>query len=164
MKPCATPGHRRNSSPPGGQVLNTGAALNRVRKRRASALAMAAGSMAACFPGAAPAAPPPTSPPAVETPAPPTIEKAFISFRIGTSQWMPEPRRGPVALALLNASFDTATGLELAVATPSERLRVFDMEAKDKFLRASRTVGPYRHFQLPAIEPWTLRLIVVQKP
>ena len=77
---------------------------------------------------------------------------------------MREPQAGQVALALLNASFDAATGLELAIATTADQLRVFDMEAKERVVHASKTDGPYRHFVLPAVEPWTLRLVVVGKP
>jgi hypothetical protein len=38
---------------------------------------------------------------------------------------------------------------------------VFDMLAKEHVVRARNTDGPYRHFVLPAVEPWTMRLVVV---
>jgi hypothetical protein len=89
---------------------------------------------------------------------------AYVASYHKVNLWVREPQRGQVAVALLNASFDTANRLELAVATTSDQLRVFDMEARDSLVAASKTDGPYRHFLLPAIEPWTMRLIVVGKP
>ena len=69
-----------------------------------------------------------------------------------------------VARTLLNAGFDATTGLELAIATTVDQLRVFDMEAKERVIHARNTDGPYRHFVLPAVEPWTMRLVVLRRP
>ena len=78
--------------------------------------------------------------------------------------WAREPQGGRIALALLNASFDAADGLELAIGTTADEARVFDMQAKEHVIRASNTDGPYRRFVLPGVEPWTMRLVVVGKP
>jgi hypothetical protein len=89
---------------------------------------------------------------------------AYVASYHRVNLWVREPRDGRIALALLNASLDVATELVLAVATTSETARVFDMQAKERLVRASNTDGPYRHFVLPAVEPWTLRLVVVGDP
>jgi len=78
--------------------------------------------------------------------------------------WVREPSGGRIALALLNASFDAADGLTLAIATTADEARVFDMQAQEHVIRASNADGPYRRFILPAVEPWTMRLVVVGKP
>ena len=75
-----------------------------------------------------------------------------------------EPQGGRTVLALLNASFDAANGLELAIATTAAEARVYDMQAGEKIVRASKPDGPYRRFLLPAVEPWTMRLVVVGNP
>lgn len=89
---------------------------------------------------------------------------AYVASYHKVSLWAREPKGGQVSLALLNASFDAANGLELAIVTPADEARVFDMEAREHRIRSSATDGPYRHFVLPAVEPWTLRLVVVGKP
>jgi hypothetical protein len=86
---------------------------------------------------------------------------AYVASYHKVNLWAREPNRGRTAIALLNASFDTADGLDLAVATSAEEARVFDMQAKERVIRASNTTGPYRRFVLPAVEPWTMRLVVV---
>ena len=65
---------------------------------------------------------------------------------------------------LLNASLDAAAGLELALATTSNQAVLFDMHGKKLVVRSSRSDGPYRRFVLPELEPWTMRLLVVDKP
>ena len=89
---------------------------------------------------------------------------AYVASYHKVNLWVREPQAGQVALALLNASFDTASDLELAIATTADQLRVFDMEAKERVVHARKTDGPYRHFVLPGVEPWSMRLVVVGKP
>ena len=89
---------------------------------------------------------------------------AYVASYHKVNLWAREPSRGRIALALLNASFDAADGLDLAVATSADEARVFDMQAKEHVIRASNTDGPYRRFVLPAVEPWTMRLVVVGRP
>jgi hypothetical protein len=87
---------------------------------------------------------------------------AYVASYHKVNLWAREPNRGRIAIALLNASFDAADGLDLAVATSAEEARVFDLQAKEHVIRASNTDGPYRRFVLPAVEPWTMRLVVVE--
>ncbi|MEI2724366.1 MAG: hypothetical protein V9H26_12795 [Verrucomicrobiota bacterium] len=86
---------------------------------------------------------------------------AYVASYHKANLWVREPDHGRIAIALLNSSFDAADGLDLTVATSAAEARVFDMQAKEHVIRASSTNGPYRHFMLPAIEPWTMRLVVV---
>jgi len=89
---------------------------------------------------------------------------AYVASYHKVNLWVREPQDGRVALALLNASFDAATGLDLAIATTADEARVFDMQGKEQTVRAMSTDGPYRRFVLPAVEPWSVRLVVVGKP
>jgi hypothetical protein len=89
---------------------------------------------------------------------------AYVASYHKVNLWAREPDGGHIALALLNASFDAADGLDLAIATTTDEARVFDMQGKERVVRASHSDGPYRRFVLPAVEPWTMRLVVVGKP
>jgi hypothetical protein len=86
---------------------------------------------------------------------------AYVASYHKVNLWVREPSGGRGALALLNASFDPAEGLDLAVVTGSDQARVFDMQGQERSLRAVQTDGPYRRFALPTIEPWSMRLVVV---
>jgi len=86
---------------------------------------------------------------------------AYVASYHKVNLWAREPGHGQTAIALLNASFDVADGLELAVATSADEARVFDMQAKEQVIRTSKTDGIYRRFVLPEVEPWTMRLVVV---
>lgn len=88
---------------------------------------------------------------------------AYVASYHKVNLWAREPQNGHVALALLNASMDAASGLELAVNTKADRVRVFDLRAKERVVRATRTDGPYRRFVLPTVEPWSMRLVVVDE-
>ena len=88
---------------------------------------------------------------------------AYVASYHKVNLWVREPQDGRLALALLNASFDPATDLELAIATAAQEVRVFDMQAKVRVVRAGKADGPYRRYLLPTIEPWTMRLVVVGK-
>lgn len=86
---------------------------------------------------------------------------AYVASYHKVNLWARAPHDGRMALALLNASFDAAEGLTLAVRTTAGEARVFDMQGIERVVRAGRVDGTYRHFVLPAVEPWTMRLVVV---
>ena len=88
---------------------------------------------------------------------------AYVASYHKVNLWAREPQNGHAAFALLNASIDAASGLELAINTKADRVRVFDMQAKERMVRATRTDGPYRRFGLPTVEPWSMRLVVVDE-
>jgi hypothetical protein len=69
---------------------------------------------------------------------------AYIASYRKVNVWAREPNGGRIALALLNASFDAADGLDPAIATPTDEARVFDMQGKEHVIRASHSDGPYR--------------------
>ena len=89
---------------------------------------------------------------------------AFVASYHKVNLWAREPQDGHTALALLNASMDAADGLELAINTTVDQVRVFDMQAKEQVVRAASADDPYRRFVLPAVEPWSMRLVVLDKP
>lgn len=89
---------------------------------------------------------------------------AYVASYHKVNLWSREPAGGRTAIALLNASFDPADALDLAIATTAEEARVFDMRGTEQIVRARQADGPYRRFTLPPVEPWTMRLVVVAAP
>jgi hypothetical protein len=85
---------------------------------------------------------------------------AYVASFHKVNLWAREPIAGQRAVALINSSFDPATELNVALLTSSGRLRVFDMRGREVIVSAGRTDGPYRYFQLPTVEPWSMRLLV----
>ncbi|OHB79280.1 MAG: hypothetical protein A2W31_17055 [Planctomycetes bacterium RBG_16_64_10] len=63
-------------------------------------------------------------------------------------------------MALVNSSFDPAVELDIVLLTASATIRVFDMNGEEDVVHAGRSDGPYRHFTLPMVEPWSMRLVV----
>ncbi|MBM3999684.1 MAG: hypothetical protein FJ297_09135 [Planctomycetes bacterium] len=86
---------------------------------------------------------------------------AYVASYHKTNIWVREPRDGQVAVALLNATFDRAEQVELAVLARGVEATVFDMEAGEHRIGAASDDGPYRRFVLPPIEPWSMRLVVI---
>jgi hypothetical protein len=86
---------------------------------------------------------------------------AYVASYHKANVWVRKPNGGQIAIALVNASFDSAEGLDLAVVTQETRARVFDMQGKEHALTAGKTDGAYRHFVIPTVEPWTMRLVVI---
>lgn len=89
---------------------------------------------------------------------------AYVASYHKVNLWIREPQDGRIALALLNASLDAADGLELALLTSVDQVRVFDMQAKEHVVRVARADGPYRRFVLPAVEAWSMLLVVLDQP
>jgi len=85
---------------------------------------------------------------------------AYVGSFHKVNLWARQPSDDRLALALMNASFDAAEKLDLALLTRGQRARVYDLRGKSKTIRAVRTDGAYRHFHLPPIEPWGFRLVV----
>ena len=63
-------------------------------------------------------------------------------------------------MALVNSSFDAAEGLDIVLRTEQRQVTVFDMQGRATIVPAGRSDGPYRHFTLPTVEPWSMRLVV----
>lgn len=88
---------------------------------------------------------------------------AYVVSYHKVNLWTREPQDGRVATALLNASFDAAHRLELALVTTGREARVVDMQGASQVIHATSTDGPYRRFTLPMMEPWSMRLVIVGK-
>ena len=87
---------------------------------------------------------------------------AYVASYHKVNLWARRPSDGRLAVALLNASFDPAEELTLALLTPSDAVEVFDMDGKGQTMRMTGRDGPYRRFTLPPVEPWTMRLVVTE--
>ncbi len=85
---------------------------------------------------------------------------AYVASFHKAHLWAREPEAGRLVVALTNSSFDAAEELVVALRTTQEELDMFDMCGRQVRLRAGRGDGPYRHFTLPAVEPWSMRLLV----
>jgi hypothetical protein len=85
---------------------------------------------------------------------------AYVASFHKANVWVREPRPGELAVAILNSSLDSAAELDLALLTTQPKARVFDITGQEQSVRAARSDGPHQHFVLPAIEPWTMRLVV----
>jgi hypothetical protein len=88
---------------------------------------------------------------------------AYVASYHKVNLWARQPEGAPLAIAMVNSSFDPGEDLTLAILTEADEVRVYDMDAKESLVRASGRDGPYRRFVLPRVEPWTARLVVVGK-
>ena len=87
---------------------------------------------------------------------------AYVASFHKVNLWARQPAEGRLAVAMVNSSFDPAVEPVLVLLTRSEQLRVFDMHGRETIVPAGRTDGPYRHFTLPTIEPWSMRIVVAE--
>jgi len=85
---------------------------------------------------------------------------AYVASFHKANVWAREPKPGELAVAIINSSFDPAQSMDVALRTPHQSARVFDMAGNQRSLQATRTDGPYQHFVLPTIEPWTMSLLI----
>jgi hypothetical protein len=85
---------------------------------------------------------------------------AYVASFHKANLWARETAEGQLTVALTNSSFDPATDLTVVLRTSARQLRMFDMAGREITVPAQRTDHPYQHFRLPAIEPWTMRLLV----
>jgi hypothetical protein len=74
--------------------------------------------------------------------------------------WVRQPAAGRLAVALVNSSFDPAVELDVALLTAADQVRAYDMQGREAVIRSGRSDGPYRHFTLSTVEPWSMRLLV----
>uniref|UniRef100_UPI003561FAAC hypothetical protein n=1 Tax=Mariniphaga sediminis TaxID=1628158 RepID=UPI003561FAAC len=75
--------------------------------------------------------------------------------------WIREPQDGKLALAFSNSSFDPAKEVVLMLRTESEEIKVYDMECRETVIRSSGEDGPYQKFVIPEVDPWQMRLVVL---
>ena len=86
---------------------------------------------------------------------------AYVASYHKVNLWARQPAEGRLAIALVNATFDPADELSLALLTSSEEITVYDMEGRKQTVRATGCDGPYHRFTLPSVEPWSARLVTV---
>ncbi len=89
---------------------------------------------------------------------------AYVSSFHKVNVWARESKTDGLAVAIVNSSFDPATQLDLALRTSSERLDTFDMKGLRQTISATRREGPYQHFVLPIVDPWSMRLVTTGPP
>ncbi|MEN6451100.1 MAG: hypothetical protein ABFC96_11470, partial [Thermoguttaceae bacterium] len=87
---------------------------------------------------------------------------AYVASYHKVNLWARRTADNRLAVLLLNASFDPASDLELALLTPGERISVWDMSCREQHITAAKADGPYQRFKLPSVEPWSVRLVVVE--
>jgi hypothetical protein len=85
---------------------------------------------------------------------------AYVASYHKVNLWARAPADGRLAIAMVNASFDPADELVLALLTQSDKITVIDMDGKSSVVVESGRDGPYRRFTLPQVEPWSARLVV----
>jgi hypothetical protein len=88
---------------------------------------------------------------------------AYVASYHKINLWARQPDKNQLSVALLNASFDPAEKLELALLTSSDTIKVFDMDGREHTVSTTGSDGPYRRFTLPTVEPWTMRLVVANE-
>ena len=76
--------------------------------------------------------------------------------------WIREATANQQAMTLTNSSFDPALQVELMVRTDKTRLKIYDMNCQEKTIPSSGTDGPYQKFIIPVIDPWQIRLAVIE--
>lgn len=86
---------------------------------------------------------------------------AYVASYHKVNLWARQTSAGHMAIAMVNASFDPADELVLALLTPSAKITVIDMDGKSSVVPEGGRDGPYRRFTLPKVEPWSARLVVV---
>ena len=90
---------------------------------------------------------------------------AYVASFHKANVWVRPFENGKRSVVVLNASFDPAEGLDVALNTSFVVARVYNMRGQEEAaIRAGAADGPYRHFVLPPIEPWSMRLLVCEAP
>lgn len=87
---------------------------------------------------------------------------AYVESFHKINLWVRESGGRTSALALTNSCLDAARDVLLLIHTDRTKIRVFDMKGAESQIRQSGSDGPYRRFVIPAIEPWHMRLVVVE--
>lgn len=87
---------------------------------------------------------------------------AYVESFHKVNLWVRQSGGRPSALALTNSSLDAARDMVLLIHTERAKVRVFDMQGAESQIRQSGSDGPYRRFVIPAVEPWNMRLVVIE--
>ena len=90
-----------------------------------------------------------------------TISGYIASFH-KINLWIRQPENGRIALSLTNSSFDAAKNVTLVLRTENKTIKVFDMACRETVIQSSGTDGAYQKFVIPQVDPWQIRLVVVE--
>jgi len=85
----------------------------------------------------------------------------YISSYHKINLWIREPQNGKIALAFTNSSFDPAKDVILKLRTENNTIKMYDMDCKEIVIQSSGTDGPYQIFAIPEVDPWHIRLMVI---
>ena len=84
---------------------------------------------------------------------------AYIASFHKCNLWVREMADGRYGIVLLNSSMDQATDLVLNIRTPSNRIRITDMQCSDTIVSASSSDAGYSSFLIPPVGNWDVRFI-----
>lgn len=88
---------------------------------------------------------------------------AYVASYHKVNLWVRRKASGGLAIVLINASFDPAVELALAVLTECERAKAIDMDLSERTLERTARDGPYSRFVIPLVEPWSARLVLLER-
>ena len=85
---------------------------------------------------------------------------AYVSSFHRANLWARDIGADAPAVILINPNIEPAEGLRVAIRTPRDAVNVFDMQCRKTTLGSTQSDGHYRLFELPAVGPWEMRLVV----
>lgn len=88
---------------------------------------------------------------------------AYVVSYDKVNLWARRPSEKRLAVGLVNASFDPADSLTLALRTNANQIKVYDMAGKEYAVKCGGRDGEYGRFTLPSVEPWSARLVVADE-
>ncbi len=87
---------------------------------------------------------------------------AYVASFHKVNLWTRPLGEGRMSIVMINASFDPADNLLLAVRSDAEKITVVDMDGRAISVAESGQDGRYRRFTLPKMAPWTARLVTIE--
>jgi len=87
---------------------------------------------------------------------------AYVASYHKVNLWARQLDKDKLSVVLVNASFDPADEMVIALLTKAGEIKVYDMDAKEIAVQTSGSDGPYRKFTIPSVEPWSARLVTAE--
>lgn len=89
-----------------------------------------------------------------------TLDAEVESFH-RVNLWARRPHKGPLAVALLNASLDQASALKVSLRTDQREVKVYDMRCRESRVRTEPAESAaHRRMEMDPIPPWEMRLVI----
>ena len=85
---------------------------------------------------------------------------AYVASPHRAHIWVRPGVGGGLAIAVINAHFDPADELVLAIRTDQDSVRLYDMDDNESDLSCRTVDGPYRQFVVQQLGDWEMRLVV----